>query len=203
MSPYGEGNHCDDVEDDDSRSLSTRREEEDLPHVLPTKHHTSSIKEEDKYRHPPLRSASTAHTAPSDVPQSHGTAADHHACDATGPSTGPPEVENNPPQGLATHHPNAPPREINEIPRSPKDCRLLPPRDLPDARIRHLDIRLAPRLDNFHVTWLEREKNRWVEEEGITEQHRDNLMTSVGFRQYSAFATCHIPRPTDKDCNVR
>lgn len=56
---------------------------------------------------------------------------------------------------------------------------------LPDARIRDHAIRVAPLLDNFHVTWLEKEKDRWVQEGWITKAHKDALVTGVGFSTYS------------------
>jgi len=59
------------------------------------------------------------------------------------------------------------------------------PSKLPDARIANHDIAIAPLLDNFHVTWLEREKERWVQNGLITKSQQDLLVTYVGFRLYS------------------
>jgi len=59
------------------------------------------------------------------------------------------------------------------------------PSKLPDARIANNGIAIAPLLDNFHVTWLESEKERWAQNGLITKMQQDLLVTHVGFRQYS------------------
>jgi hypothetical protein len=51
----------------------------------------------------------------------------------------------------------------------------------PDARIKNHADAIAPLLDNFHVTWLEKEKERWGLDGLITKQQRDSLPCGLGF----------------------
>ncbi|KAF8534502.1 hypothetical protein BDD12DRAFT_983821 [Trichophaea hybrida] len=55
------------------------------------------------------------------------------------------------------------------------------PGSLGNARIKLQDKTFVPLLDNFHVTWLEREKERWVENGRLTRTQKNLLPCDLGF----------------------
>jgi len=70
--------------------------------------------------------------------------------------------------------------------------------DYTEARIRDLDVSIAPLLGSFHVTWLGKEMDRWVNEGWITQEHKRFLNIGVGFCQLQSFlVTADTPRAPD------